>query len=93
MATERPTPRLARLKLNPLAGPFRCRNIEKSDTEFLPFVARAVMVGTQGNVKVLTDEDEEVTFPNVTPGTWLQTGFIVKVFETDTEPTEIVVGE
>jgi len=63
--------------------------VTPSDSENLEFVARAVYVGTDGNVAVITSGGDEVTFQNLNQGSILPVR-VSRVLATGTTATGLV---
>lgn len=79
----------------------RAQTVTPSDTTNIPYVGDAtaapntsqwpcvLYVGIGGNVRVLTEAGDDVTFVNVLDGTWFPVQ-VVRVFATGTDATDIV---
>jgi hypothetical protein len=66
--------------------------VEPSDTVVLTRIARAFWVGTAGDVKLGLVGGGTIILPNAAAGMWHGLEGIAQVYETGTEPTEIVIG-
>ena len=69
------------------APPANALAVAPSDTQDLPFVTRALYVGTGGHLRVLTLEGQDVTYRNVSGTKVLRA---TRVFQTGTTATDIV---
>ena len=67
--------------------PSRAMSVTPSDTTDLPFVSRAIFVGTPGDVRVRTLDGDEVTYTNLTGTKILRAA---RVFATGTTATNII---
>lgn len=79
----------------------RAQTVTPSDTTNIPYPGDAtaapntaqwpcvLYVGIGGNVRVLTEAGDDVTFVNVLDGTWFPVQ-VVRVFATGTDATDIV---
>jgi hypothetical protein len=63
--------------------------ITASDTNYLPYVTRAIRVGGAGNLRVLTAGNEDVIIPSVLAGETIPV-CVVKVFSTSTTATSLM---
>lgn len=75
----------------------RAMAVTPSDTDPIYFVGSGnndvwpcvLYVGIGGNIRVLTESNDDVTFYNVQDGTWFPVQ-VIKVFATDTDAENIV---
>lgn len=75
----------AKMSSAPAVGAF---DITPNDIDDLPRIARALYIGTTGNVRILTPDDEDITFDNVPVGTLEAQA--KRVFATSTTASDIV---
>jgi len=69
------------------APPANALAVSPSDTGDLPFVTRALYIGTGGDVRVLTLEGQDVTYRNLS-GTKVVR--VTRVFATGTTASDII---
>ncbi len=70
------------------APPERALAVSPNDSDDLPYVSRAIYVGTAGSLRVLTLENDDVTYTNFVGTKVLR---VKRVFATGTSATDIVV--
>lgn len=70
-----------------IAPPSSAAPVVPSDTADLPYVSRALHIGTPGDLRVLTRNGQDVTYRNVTGTKILR---VARVFATGTTATDIV---
>ena len=63
--------------------------ITASDTDYLPYVTKAIRVGGAGNLRVLTVGNEDVTIPSLVAGETVSV-CAQKVFSTSTTATSLM---
>lgn len=69
------------------APPSNAASVTPSDTADLPFISRAVYVGTPGDLHVLTLEGQDVTYKDLTGTKVLR---VARVFATGTTASDII---
>ena len=69
------------------APPANALSVSPSDTEELPYVTRALYIGTSGHLRVRTLEGHDVTYRNVSGTKVLR---VTHVFQTGTTATDII---
>ncbi len=69
------------------APPSSAANITPSDSVDLPFVSRAIYIGTGGDLRVLTRDGHDVTYKNITGTKVLR---VARVFATGTTATDMI---
>lgn len=67
--------------------PERALAVTPSDTVDLPFVSRAIYVGTAGNLRVLTLEGDDVTYANIAGTKVIR---VKRVYATGTTAADII---
>ena len=67
--------------------PSSAASVTPSDTADLPFITRAIYVGTAGDVRVLTRNGQDVTYRNITGTKVLR---VARIFATGTSANDIV---
>ena len=73
---------------NDVSSPSNAFQVTPDDSEDLPHNSRAIYVGGQGDLRVLTAAGDEVTYKDLIGSKVLQ---VRKIFATDTTATDIVV--
>ncbi len=69
------------------APPSHALNVVPNDTEDLPFVSRAIYVGGSGDLRVLTQGGQDITYKGLSGTKILR---IERVFATGTTATDII---
>jgi len=69
------------------APPSRAASVTPDDTNDLPFVSRALYIGSAGSLRVLTLEDDDVTYQGISGTKILR---VKRVFSTGTTASNIV---